>query len=89
LVVDKRCCKEAWQHGIRLVRIHHSCFNMQHVITTAIELQAASFVMSTSHYSNVTVINKGQQQSYIDWVGGQLSTATKHTHKKLGCVMYL
>lgn len=89
LVVDIRCCKEAWQQGMRLVRIHYECSNMQQVIQAGIEMQAASFVMLTGHYSNVEVIHKGQHQPYVDWVAGQLLAATQRPRTQHGCILYM
>lgn len=89
LVVDIKCCKQAWKHGMRLVRIHHTCRDMPQVIRAGLELQARSFVMLTVHYNNVEVINKGQQQPYVDWVARRLSPAKRYTHTQLHCTVYM
>jgi hypothetical protein len=89
LVVDIRCCKQAWQHGMRLVRIHHGCRDILPVIEAGVKLQATSFVMLTCRYNNVTVKHNKKKQAYVDWVADQLSAATKHPRTQHGCIVFM
>jgi len=88
LLDDLRCCKQAWQHGMRLVRIHHKCANMQSVIKAAIQMPEGGFLLLTIDYEMVEVYQGGLQQSYIDRLAGLIPGAEKQVLQNLTCVLF-
>lgn len=89
LLMDVRCCCEAWKTGVRMLRVHHMCADYAAAMLTAVLQQYESFVMLTPEYAQVQVCCRGQDQSFVQWVQHRLPSAHMITDTSTGCFLFV
>lgn len=80
LIMDIKCCAQAWASGVRLLRIDHTHAQMEHPMLTATQLLYPSFVMLTSKYEKVRMWIDGEQQPFVEWVASILPCTHRQVH---------
>lgn len=88
LQTDIDCCKKAWQHGYRLVRVHHKCSNMRQVVEAAIAMPGSTFVLLTAEFRTVQVCKNGLNLSYVDSLSQVLATAQCQDQPDIACILF-
>ena len=88
LMMDIKCCREAWLQGVRLLRVHYRHGDMAEVIKAAIELPDASFVMLTMQYEDVHLWCDGEQHMCVAWIASQLDRANSKVYTSAKCILF-
>lgn len=88
LHMDLRCCRSAWMHGGRLLRIHGDHGMMQVAAIEAIQFPYDRFVMLTRQYEHVSVTWKGISKTYVDWLQSMLLGAKRCIHAPSNCILF-
>lgn len=89
---DLRCCIDAWQEGLRLVRLYHppaaNSSTWGEAMLKATSMAAAKFVMLSEEYADV-VIDTAQEQTCIEWLTAKLVGAEYRHDASVRCHIWL
>lgn len=92
LKLDLHCCLEAWQHGVRLLRLYHSptADNSRwgQAMLAATRLRASKFVMLSSEYADL-VVDQAQRQTCSGWLTAMLAGAEYRCDAAAHCHIWL
>ena len=92
LKLDLRCCRKAWKHGVRLLRLYHppAAGNSMwgQAMLAATRLQAAKFVTLSSEYADI-VVDAAQQQTCCEWLTAVLTGAEYRYDAAVQCHIWL
>lgn len=87
-LLDIECCRQAWEGGQRLLRVHHMYAHSRAAMIVATQLPYKRFVMLTGGYSDVQVWVGGEHTSYSDLLQSKLVGAHVLHLGVPGCVCF-
>lgn len=91
LKIDLRCCLQAWQHGVRLLRLYHPSTDSSRwgqTILAATQLEASKFVMLSGEYADV-LVDPAHNQTCIGWLSARLAGAQFRYDEATHCYTWL
>lgn len=88
LIMDIECCRQAWQQGVRLLRVHYRHGDMAQVMAAATQMSDASFVMLTMQYKDVSLWCDGNQHNCVEWIASRLQAAKWEIDATSNCIVF-
>jgi very-short-patch-repair endonuclease len=85
---DLDCCAEAWNDGVRMLRIHHQHGHMAVAMLAAVKMPSTSFVMLSHNYSAVSICMEGRTMSFVDWVAEKLGNRIYRYDSQSACYVF-